>query len=326
MLEQARRWATTATVAAAAGAVGLVGAIPATAAGTDTGDDRPTVVNCFHNPLALQPAIDSAAPGDTLLVKGTCVGPFTFSVDNNLTVTGQKYSTLNGNRDGSTVTVAPGVRVRLSHLTIVNGTGTVTEPDAAIPGPIGGGILNRGTLTLTESTVAGNQANNGGGILNEAGATLNLIRSVVRHNTATDSGGGIRNQGTLSLSESTLNDNSAANGGGLANFGSATLTRSKVRDNWADNGAGIINANALTLNHTKVTRNTASEQGGGIRTDGGTVNLTDSEVRRNTANGGIGSGGGIRNNDGTVTLDRTTVRDNRPDNCAPPGSVPGCTG
>ncbi|MEU9302727.1 hypothetical protein [Streptomyces sp. NPDC048269] len=323
MLEQARRWATAATVA---GAVGLVGAIPATAAGTDTGDDHPTPVNCFQNPLALQPAIDGAATGDTLLVNGTCVGPFTFSVDKNLTVTGQKYATLNGNRAGSTVTVEPGVRLQLSHLTVVNGTGTVTEPAAAIPGPLGGGILNRGTLTLTKSTVAGNQANNGGGILNEAGATLNLIRSVVAHNTATDSGGGILNQGTLSLSESTLNDNSAANGGGLANFGSATLSRSKVRDNWADNGAGISNADALTLNHATVTRNTASEQGGGIRTDGGTVNLTESEVRRNTANGGTGSGGGIRNNGGTVTLDSSTVRDNHPDNCAPPGSVTGCTG
>ncbi|WP_328924917.1 hypothetical protein OG429_09865 [Streptomyces sp. NBC_00190] len=326
MLEQARRWATTATVAAAAGAVSLVGAVPAAAGGTDIGDGHPTVVNCFHNSLALQPAIDGAAPGETLLVKGTCVGPFTFSVDKNLTVTGEKHAALNGNRAGSTVTVEAGVRLQLSHLTVINGTGTATEPDAAIPGPLGGGILNRGTLTVKEATVAGNHANNGGGIFNEAGATLNLIRSVVRHNTAADSGGGIRNQGTLTLSGSTLSDNSADNGGGLANFGSATLSGSKVRDNYADNGAGILNANALTLNHSTVSRNTASLQGGGIRTDGGTVNLTDSEVRHNTANGGIGSGGGIFNNGSTVTLDRSAVRDNRPDNCAPLGSVTGCTG
>ncbi|MFE9635662.1 hypothetical protein [Streptomyces sp. NPDC006463] len=319
MLEQARRWATTATVAAAA--VGLVGAVPAAAAGTDAGDDHPTVVNCFHNSLALQPAIDVAAPGETLLVKGTCVGPFTFSVDKNLTVTGEKHSTLNGNRAGSTVTVATGVRLRLSHLTITNGTGT---PDDGTG--FGGGVHNSGTLTLTESTVAGNHTNNGGGIFNAPGATVNLFRSVVRHNTADDSGGGVRNQGTFSLSESTVNDNSAASGGGLANFGSMTLSGSKVRDNYADNGGGIFNANALTLNHSKVSRNTASLQGGGIYSEGGTVNLTDSEVRHNTANGGIGSGGGIFNNGATVTLDRSAVRDNRPDNCAPAGSVTGCTG
>ncbi|MGW0749585.1 hypothetical protein [Streptomyces sp. NPDC002587] len=319
MLEQARRWAT--TVAAAAGAVGLFGAVPAAAAGTDNGEDHPTVVNCLHNPLALQPAIDGAAPGEKLLVKGTCVGPFTFSVDKNLTVTGQRHSTLNGNRAGSTVTVAAGVRLRLSHLTITNGTGT---PDDATGQ--GGGILNNGTLTLTESHVAGNHANNGGGIWNAPGATANLFRSVVRHNTAADSGGGVRNQGTFTLSESTVNDNSAANGGGLANFGSMTLSGAKVRDNYADNGAGVFNANALTLNYSTVTRNTASLRGGGIYSEGGTVNLSGSEVRHNTANGGAGSGGGIFNSGATVTLDRSAVRDNRPDNCAPPGSVTGCTG
>lgn len=41
---------------------------------------------------------------------------------------------------------------------------------------------------------------------------------------------------------------------------------------------------------------------------------------------GSGSGGGIRNSGVTVTLNDSTVRRNRPDNCAPLGSVPGCTG
>jgi hypothetical protein len=37
-------------------------------------------------------------------------------------------------------------------------------------------------------------------------------------------------------------------------------------------------------------------------------------------------GGGIFNNGGTVTLAKTPVTGNTPDNCEPPGTVPGCTG
>ncbi|MET8277188.1 hypothetical protein ABZV54_44660, partial [Streptomyces sp. NPDC005096] len=65
--------------------------------------------------------------------------------------------------------------------------------------------------------------------------------------------------------------------------------------------------------------------GGGIWS-GGTLAVTRSAVLRNTATAGPGSGGGIYKAGGTVTLDQSVVRDNTPDNCAPPGSVPGCTG
>jgi hypothetical protein len=37
-------------------------------------------------------------------------------------------------------------------------------------------------------------------------------------------------------------------------------------------------------------------------------------------------GEGIFNNGGTVTLAKTSITGNTPDNCEPPGTVPGCTG
>jgi hypothetical protein len=38
-------------------------------------------------------------------------------------------------------------------------------------------------------------------------------------------------------------------------------------------------------------------------------------------------GGGIFNDSGTVTgATATNITGNKPDNCAPPGAVPGCTG
>ncbi|MFF7355214.1 hypothetical protein ACFZA1_21540 [Streptomyces filipinensis] len=48
-----------------------------------------------------------------------------------------------------------------------------------------------------------------------------------------------------------------------------------------------------------------------------------STVSGNTADR---SGGGIVNGGGTLTLTNSRVRDNAPDNCAPPHTVPGCTG
>src|SRR5262249_57055732 len=91
----------------------------------------------------------------------------------------------------------------------------------------GGGIVNAGTLSLTNSTLRGNTAcgNNlicngeGGGIFNFG--ALSLTNSTLRENTACrggcgDSfGGGIFNLGVLSLTNSTLSGNTACIGGFL---------------------------------------------------------------------------------------------------------------
>jgi hypothetical protein len=105
-------------------------------------------------------------------------------------------------------------------------------------------------------------------------------------------------------------------------------------------GGGIISAQgppgsvstALTLNNSKVNNNTAGGDGGGIANDiplpgpmpllGGQLTLNHSQVTGNTAS----HGGGIFNNGGTVTLSATSVIGNNPDNCEPPGSIPGCAG
>ena len=92
----------------------------------------------------------------------------------------------------------------------------------------GGGIANRGTLTLTNSTVASNTAGGGGGIDNDG--TVTLTNSTVSGNTVTPGflestagGGGIWNVGTLKLTDSTVSGNTATEGGGIWN-GIGTLT------------------------------------------------------------------------------------------------------
>jgi CSLREA domain-containing protein len=200
--------------------------------------------------------------------------------------------------------VSSGVTVGISHVTIRNGSTLY-----------GGGIENDGMLTLTDSTVSGNTADDdGGGIENDFNATLTLINSTVSGNMANsgyDIGGGIFNHGTLVLTDSTISGNMANYSGGIYNGGTLTLTDSTVSGNTATDyyGGGILNYGALTLINSTVSGNMANGSdsfGGGIY-NGGTLTLTNSIVDGNTANIG---GGGIDNNSGTLALTNSIVRGN----------------
>ena len=77
-------------------------------------------------------------------------------------------------------------------------------------------ILNAGTLTLTGCTIKGGGAAAGGGISNARTGNLILARCAVI-NCHGEYGGGINNDGTLSLVNSTLYGNVGVYGGGLYN-------------------------------------------------------------------------------------------------------------
>jgi hypothetical protein len=146
----------------------------------------------------------------------------------------------------------------------------------------------------------------GGGLTVGGGATVNLTNSTLSGNKTTD-GGGIANFGTLTLTNSIVNQNSAtADGGGIANFGTLTLTNSRVNENSANIGGGIYNKATATLTNSIVGGNKAIDFGGGIRNENGTVNLTNSLVANNNAD----FGGGIGNFAGKLTLANSTVSGN----------------
>ncbi|MFD5734495.1 hypothetical protein ACFWIY_16880 [Streptomyces sioyaensis] len=87
-------------------------------------------------------------------------------------------------------------------------------------------------------------------------------------------------------------------------------------------GGGISNlGGTVSLRLSSVTGNTAVA-GGGLYNDNGVSTLNASFVNGNTAAFG---GGGIYVNSGGVTLSGSTVSGNTPDNCAPSGSVIGCS-
>lgn len=137
--------------------------------------------------------------------------------------------------------------------------------------------------------------------------------------------GGIDNNGTLTLTDSTLSNNSAGyegNGGGIENGGTLTVIGSTLSDNVAggeDGGGGIWNdGGTLTVTDSTLSGN-GGGNGGGISNDGGTVTVTDSTLAGNDAYDGGGVGGGIDNKAGTVTVVGSTLSNNT--SIAPGGGI-----
>src|SRR4029453_13039794 len=69
--------------------------------------------------------------------------------------------------------------------------------------------------------------------------------------TTTNAGGSIWNQGTLTLTRSTLSGNVANNGGGIFSAGPLTITNSTLSGNVANSGGGIsVSAGPLTIDNS----------------------------------------------------------------------------
>lgn len=125
-----------------------------------------------------------------------------------------------------------------------------------------------------------------------ASAMMTISGVTITNGATTGSGGGIRVDSTLVLSNSTVNGNFAGSvGGGIENNGgSATLTNVTISGNRANaSGGGLESSGSATLNNVTVTGNTAdadanvfSADGGGFRRFSGTLNLQDTIVAGNT--------------------------------------------
>ncbi len=147
----------------------------------------------------------------------------------------------------------------------------------------GGGIVNDGTLTVTDAVISGNSATTGGGAGIENNGTLTVTGSTISGNDAgIGDGGGIRNAGTLTVSGSTISGNVAVNGGGIAAFGaSMAVTNSTLSGNTASiGGAAIINFNVATVRNTTIAGNVASS----CISNSGTLTMTSTIVAGTAAN------------------------------------------
>lgn len=201
---------------------------------------------------------------------------------------------LDANQSGRVLLVNPGNTATLRGLRVTGGN----LPDD----PFGGaGIRNQGKLTLTQCTVSKNTGKFSAGISHGGGNSLILTNCTISENTSADTGGGINaNGGMVTINGGTISGNRAFNGGGIANIGSTvTVNAGVIKGNRARNaGAGVFNQGTITFDSA-------------------------SRITGNIAEGG----GGIYNSFGsTVNLNGVTLATNVPDNCAPAGDVPGCSG
>jgi uncharacterized repeat protein (TIGR01451 family)/CSLREA domain-containing protein len=227
----------------------------------------------------------SGAAGDDAALSGD----LDITGDLTLTGAGTASTIIDGGGVDRVLDIDPsgaGVNVTIANLTVRGGNAA---------GEAGGGIRNRGTLSLNNVTLSANSSGiNGGGLLNLG--TLTLANTTVSGNTAGTDGGGIYNGGasTLTITASTLSGNSA-NGAGR-------------------NGGGIFNAGAATATLTNVTisGNSANSSGGGVSNSGGTATLVNVTLGDNAAT----VGGGISNPAGTVTLTNTLVANSTGGNCS----------
>jgi hypothetical protein len=137
--------------------------------------------------------------------------------------------------------------VNLCGLTIANGND--------------GGIGNVGTLSISNCTVTGNSElffEVAGGITNAVAAVLTVSDCIISNNPG-EFGGGIFNEGTLTVTGSTLSGNSATSqGGGIWNSGLATVSGTTISGNSAPSGGGIFTA-GVVANTGVVSRMTVSD-------------------------------------------------------------------
>jgi len=206
-------------------------------------------------------------------------------------------------------------------------TGTVSIKGIAISGqrsgyingPGGGAVLieSGAFLTLSDSKVEDSHSSafSGGGIRNDG--TLMLTNVAVINNTAWMAGG-IFNDGIATLTNVTLSGNSSSDhyfgGGGFHNVGTATLTNVTLNGNSATStGAGIYNGGTLTLTTVTLSNNLAFDNGGGIYNDtNGALTLNNVTLSGNSAGHTLAnphSGGGIANA-GAASLTTVTLNGN----------------
>ena len=142
-----------------------------------------------------------------------------------------------------------------------------------------------------------------------------IIKNIILKNGFTKENGGAihNNEGELTITESTLQQNTAKNGDGGAIYnnegGELTITESTLNNNTARWDGGAINNNEgeLTITESALNNNTAQEDGGAIYNWKGELTITQSTLTENTAKNGDG---GAINNNGELTITESTLTGN----------------
>lgn len=217
--------------------------------------DGPGTCDAQGRCTTLRAAVTSAnadRSGDTIAVPaGTYSLGATLELTGSMTVTGVGAGStfVDGGHAVRVLSVGPQATVTIAGLTVQNGKVGTDE--------FGAGIRNRGTLTLNDVVVTGNDATVFAGGPGTGGF-----------------GGGIASAGNLTVNRGSVSNNNAVTGGGILTFpaaearpGAATVNGTRIQGNGATLGGGIADFSPLHLNGATVAGQNTAGLGGGLFMD-----------------------------------------------------------
>jgi Ca2+-binding RTX toxin-like protein len=244
---------------------------------------------------------DAAAQGDLDVTEGRLT----------ISGAGESESIIHANYVDRVFDVHSGATLDLTGITISGGGVTMDADD-------GGGIHNRGTLTLTDSILTDNTAVKGGGIWTNG--TLQMVGVTVTDNLSRYGGGVLSSGGDTEIDLSTFQENTAHHGGGIRAEGGGVLLiqRTTFRENvgsWPGSsgygGAVDIGSVRTTVDSSSFVSNLARYSGGAIIVNTTTdrrVEVTNSTFTQNEANQSYG--GAIYVGSGLINLVNCTITGN----------------
>jgi CSLREA domain-containing protein len=211
---------------------------------------------------AVQETNALAGPDSVTLPAGTYVLsiPNVSGVDDDAAVTGDLdvlgdltlvgavtgFTTISGAQFDRVFDIFGTASLTIAHVIVESGS-------ASGSGPVGGGIRNRGVLTMSSAVLRGNTARNGdgGAIANLTGGRAELTNVTVGANLADQRGGGIANDvsAQLKLVNVTLSGNSALQGGGISNLGTADLANTIIETSGQFTGSTCAGAAVRSGGH-----------------------------------------------------------------------------
>ena len=253
------------------------------------------------NGSAVQTAVNAAAPNSLIKVAGICAGVQT---QNNFTQTAyiSQSLTLQGGYTHTNWLVTPNPE---THPTILDAEGNgrvVYIPNNNYQVALDG-------LTLQN----GYHSGRGGGI--RARGTLTVTNSIIQNNSAAVDGGGIRARDALTVTNSIIQNNSAGGDGGGIDIGAnsvAYIGNSMIRHNSIPTptlsfGGGIHSQlSVITIKNSTIYSNTG-RNGAGIATIRDLMTVENSTIYDNMASN---QAGGINHQSGTVYLINSTISQN----------------
>ena len=264
----------------------------------------------------IQHGVALSASGDFVIV-APAIYPENFLIRKSVNIVGAGAATtiVDGSHRGQVIVSGnPKAIVTFSGITLRHGGGAGD----------GGGLYNCwSTVVITDSVISDNHVKGsisydgyGGAIYNCPGATLTIINTTIKDNSA-EAGGAICNGGTLIIINSTFNGNEALRyrGGGIFNYGTVTITNSTFSGNRAPNGIGggldngqlFGSPGVMSVNSSTLSFNSSGDRkGGGVNNiTGGRLTLQNTIISNNNGpncSGTIASKGFNLSSDGTCNF------------------------